>query len=333
MSTLNHEKKIPGVKAIQKPIAKELEIFEDTFSKLLKSRVPLLDKITHYIVKRKGKQVRPMFVFLAAKMLGEINESTYRAAALIELIHTATLVHDDVVDEAYERRGFFSINALWKNKIAVLVGDFLLSRSLMLSIDNGDFDQLRVISQVVKEMSEGELLQLEKTRKLNLDEDIYFEIIRQKTATLIAACCKVGAISTSAKETDWNTFWEIGENIGIAFQIKDDLFDFGSAEDIGKPTGIDIKEKKVTLPLLYALNNTDKSTKKDIISLIKNHKNQSKKLQKIIAFVHQSGGIQYAEQKMHAFKDKALEQLALYPDSEAKESIIALINYSVNRKK
>ena len=327
------EKKIQGLKAIQKPIAKELEIFEETFSKLLKSRVPLLDKITHYIVKRKGKQVRPMFVFLVAKMLGEVNESTYRAAALIELIHTATLVHDDVVDDAFERRGFFSINALWKNKIAVLVGDFLLSRSLMLSIDNGEFEQLRVISQVVKEMSEGELLQIEKTRKLNLDEEVYFEIIRQKTATLIAACCKIGAITTTSNQDTWKTMWEVGELIGIAFQIKDDLFDYGSSDDIGKPTGIDIKEKKVTLPLLYALNNCDKKQKKQMVYLIKNHKNQSKKLKEIIAFVHQSGGIQYATEKMNEYKDKALNLLETFPDNESKSCIIELINYSVNRKK
>ncbi len=299
----------------------------------MKSRVALLDKITHYIVKRKGKQMRPMFVFLCAEMCGGVKESTHTAASLIELLHTATLVHDDVVDDAAERRGFFSINALWKNKIAVLVGDFLLSRGLLLSVEKGEFRLLQIVSTAVREMSEGELLQMEKTRSLNLQEDIYYDIIRQKTASLIAACCAAGAHSSGANEEDIERMKQFGENVGMAFQIKDDLFDYGSAEDIGKPTGIDIKEKKTTLPLIYALNRASFLTKRHITRLVKNHNENPKKVAEVIDFVLTGGGIEFATEKMHEFKDKALEILRQFPDSPSRQSLEGLVLYTINRKK
>src|SRR3954465_3247892 len=267
-----------AVDEIKEPVAHHMEVFEDKFKSAMRSSVPLLDKITTYIVKRKGKQIRPMFVFLSAQVAGEINESTYRAAALIELLHTATLVHDDVVDDSNERRGFFSVNALWKNKIAVLIGDFLLSKGLLLSLDNNDFHLLKIVSTAVREMSEGELLQIEKARRLDISEEVYFDIITKKTATLIAACCAAGAASVTGDKNIIAAAREFGTLTGIAFQIKDDLFDFGSGEDIGKPTGIDIKEKKMTLPLIYALNRSTWLEKRKIINIIKNHNEESEEV-------------------------------------------------------
>ncbi len=317
---------------IKEPIKEELKLFEDKFKASVKSRVPLLDRIMHYIVKRKGKQVRPMFVFLSAKLAGEVTEKTYRAAALIELLHTATLVHDDVVDDAYMRRGFFSVNALWKNKIAVLVGDYLLSKGLLLSLDNDDFELLKIVSNAVREMSEGELLQIEKARKLDIKEDIYYEIIRQKTASLIASACACGMASVSNDKDQIEKIRACGEQIGIAFQIKDDLFDFGTA-DIGKPKGIDIQEKKMTLPLIYALNHTDKGNKRKIINIIKNHNKDKKKVDEVIQFVVNSGGIQYAEDAMNMHRKKALDILKEFDDSPAKSSLQDLILFTTERKK
>lgn len=311
-----------------------MELFETKFREAMSSQVALLNRITYYIVNRKGKQMRPMFVFLTAKLLndGKVNERTYRGASVIELIHTATLVHDDVVDESNKRRGFFSINALWKNKIAVLVGDFLLSKGLLLSIDNGDFDLLRIISVAVREMSEGELLQIEKARRLDITEDIYYDIIRQKTATLIAACCSLGACSVKPDSPDVETFRKFGELCGMAFQIKDDLFDYGD-EKIGKPTGIDIKEQKMTLPLINVLNNCSKSEKKWLINSVKNHNKDKKRVKDVIAFVKDKGGLDYAVQKMLSFKEEALQLLATYPSSEYKSALELMVNYVVDRKK
>ncbi len=318
---------------IKAPIATHMDQFELKFRDSMRSSVPLLDKITNYIVKRKGKQIRPMFVFLAAKAHGEINESTHRASALIELLHTATLVHDDVVDDSNERRGFFSVNALWKNKIAVLIGDYLLSKGLLLSLDNDDFHLLKIVSNAVREMSEGELLQIEKARKLDISEEVYYEIIRQKTATLIAACCAAGAASVTRDETQINNMREFGSLTGIAFQIKDDLFDFGDSTDIGKPTGIDIKEKKMTLPLIYALNNSGFSDKRKIINIVKNHNDKPEKVSEVIDFVFAKGGIQYAEKVMNEYKDKALLALHRTPASDARRSLEQLVIYTTQRKK
>ncbi|NQV75767.1 MAG: polyprenyl synthetase family protein [Bacteroidetes bacterium] len=298
----------------------------------MKTHVPLLNTIMHYIVKRKGKLVRPMFVLFCSKLHGEINERTYRGASLIELLHTATLVHDDVVDDSDMRRGFFSINALWKNKIAVLVGDFLLSKGLLLSIDNDDFDLLKIISVAVREMSEGELLQIEKARSLDITEEIYFEIIRQKTATLIAACCAMGAKSVNAAPDKVETMRKFGELIGIAFQIKDDLFDYGD-EQIGKPTGIDIKEQKMTLPLIYALNNASEKDKKWLINSIKNHNKDTKRVKEVIYFVKNNGGLEYAISKMKAYQQSALELLQSYPSSPYKDSLELMVSYVIDRKK
>jgi octaprenyl-diphosphate synthase len=320
------------VDQIKAPVAKEMEEFEIKFKSSMKSTVPLLDKITRYIVKRKGKQLRPMFVFLSAKVCGEMNESTYRAASLIELLHTATLVHDDVVDDSNERRGFFSVNALWKNKIAVLVGDFLLSRGLLLSVDNNDFHLLRLVSNAVREMSEGELLQIEKARKLDIDEAVYFEIIRKKTASLIASCCASGAASVTSDKDVIEKMELFGEAVGIAFQIKDDLFDYGDGSNIGKPTGIDIKEKKMTLPLIYALKKASYFEKVKIINIVKNNNNDPKKVAEVIDFVIKSGGIQYAEVKMKEYKDKALSILSEFKDSDAKVSLGELVKYTTERK-
>lgn len=318
---------------IKAPVAEHMKIFESTFKDSMKSSVPLLDKITNYIVKRKGKQLRPMFVFLSAQIAGTINDSTYRAAALIELLHTATLVHDDVVDDSNERRGFFSVNAIWKNKIAVLIGDFLLSRGLLLSLDNDDFHLLKIVSTAVKEMSEGELLQIEKARRLDISEDIYYEIIRQKTASLVAACCSSGVASVTSDKKVINQFKDFGIFTGMAFQIKDDLFDFGSSEEIGKPTGIDIKEKKMTLPLIYALNQSSWIEKRKIINIIKNHNTDSAKVNEVINFVIEKGGIAYAEKVMHEYKNKALEILKQFPESPSRSSLELLVNYSIERKK
>ncbi len=311
-----------------------MDLFEKKFLLSMTSKVSLLNRITHYVVNRKGKQMRPMFVFLIAKMVnnGELNERTYRGASVIELIHTATLVHDDVVDESYKRRGFFSINALWKNKIAVLVGDYLLSKGLLLSIDNGDFDLLKIISVAVREMSEGELLQIEKARTLDITEGVYYEIIRQKTATLIAACCAMGAKSVDASKEEVEQMRKFGELIGMAFQIKDDLFDYGS-EKIGKPTGIDIKEQKMTLPLIHALNNCTASEKSWLINTIKNHNKNKERVKEIIQFVKENGGLEYAVLKMKEFQEQALLILNKYPSSPYKKSLQLMVNYVIERKK
>lgn len=311
-----------------------MELFETKFRESMSSKVALLNRITYYIVNRKGKQMRPMFVFLTAKLLnkGEVNERTYRGASIIELIHTASLVHDDVVDESNKRRGFFSINALWKNKIAVLVGDYLFSKGLLLSLDNDDFDLLRIISVAVREMSEGELLQIEKARRLDIEEEVYYEIIRQKTATLIAACCSMGACSVKPGSKEVEIFRKFGEYCGMAFQIKDDLFDYGELK-IGKPTGIDIKEQKMTLPLIYVLNNCTKSEKSWLINSVKNHNRDKQRVKEVISFVKEKGGLTYAESKMHSFKKEALELLQTYPKSPYRDSLELMVNYVVDRKK
>ncbi len=322
------------IEQIKQPISVEMELFESKFREAMTTKVPLLNRIAHYIVRRKGKQMRPMFVFLVAKMVsnGKFNERTYRGASIIELIHTATLVHDDVVDDSNRRRGFFSINALWKNKIAVLVGDFLLSKGLLLSIDNDDFDILKLISVAVREMSEGELLQIEKARKLDITEAVYFEIIRQKTATLIAACCGIGAASVGCNTDEIEKMRKFGEQIGIAFQIKDDLFDYTN-DKIGKPTGIDIKEQKMTLPLIYALNNCKPKEQKWLINSVKNHNKDKRRVKEVIAFVKEKGGIEYTVSKMKEYQHNALEILDFYPNSPYKDSLITMVNYVIERKK
>lgn len=316
---------------IKAPIASVMDEFENKFRLSMKSQVPLLDRITHYIVKRKGKQMRPMFVFLSAGLCGGINEKTHRAATLIELLHTATLVHDDVVDDSNERRGFFSINALWKNKIAVLVGDYLLSKGLLLSVEYKDFNLLSIVSEAVRVMSEGELLQIEKARKLDISEEIYYEIIRQKTASLIASCCASGAASVDASESVIKEMHLFGELIGMAFQIKDDLFDYGPEGVIGKPTGIDIKESKMTLPLIYALNKTDRSTKRHIVNIIKNHNTEDKKVREVIDFVKANGGLEYATTKMEEYQLKAFDVLNKLQDSIYKNSLRDLVKFTIER--
>jgi octaprenyl-diphosphate synthase len=321
-----------SIDEIKQPIAAEIDVFEGKFKASMKSPVPLLDRITHYIVKRKGKQIRPMFVFFAAGLCGGINESTHRGAALVELLHTATLVHDDVVDNSYQRRGFFSINALWKNKIAVLVGDYLLSKGLLLSIDNGDFKLLRIVSDAVKQMSEGELLQIEKVRRMDISEEVYYEVIRQKTASLIASCCACGAASAGADEETVKKMLLFGEKTGIAFQIKDDMFDFG-ADDVGKPLGIDIKEKKVTLPLIYALNNSEKAERRHIINLVKNHNEEPQKVAEIIAFVKQRGGLDYARQQMQKYTDEAFTILNTFPQGAMRTGLEQLVRFTTERIK
>ncbi|WPQ62949.1 polyprenyl synthetase family protein [Chitinophaga sancti] len=316
---------------IKNLISKELRDFESKFSDAVKSNVALLDRIMHYIVKRKGKQMRPMFVLLSARLFSnDIQESTYRAAALVELLHTATLVHDDVVDDANERRGFFSINALWKNKIAVLVGDYLLSKGLLLSLNNNDFRALQILSQAVKEMSEGELLQIEKTRKLNIKEDIYFEIIRRKTASLLAAACSAGAWSTSNDEDTTEKMRLFGEKVGVAFQIKDDLFDYGS-EKIGKPTGIDIREKKMTLPLIYTLEHATPDVRRQIINIVKNHNTDKARVEEVITLVKASGGIEYTQQKMFEYRDEAMAILHSFPDSNIRQGLESMVRYTTDR--
>ncbi|WP_143304928.1 polyprenyl synthetase family protein [Chitinophaga vietnamensis] len=312
-------------------IGKELQDFENKFADSVKSHVPLLDRIMHYIVKRKGKQIRPMFVLLSARLFSnDIQESTYRAAALVELLHTATLVHDDVVDDANQRRGLFSINALWKNKIAVLVGDYLLSKGLLLSLNNNDFRTLQILSEAVKDMSEGELLQIEKTRKLNIKEDIYFEIIRCKTASLLASACAAGAWSTTNDEHTTSQMRLFGEKIGIAFQIKDDLFDYGSAK-IGKPTGIDIREKKMTLPLIYTLQHASPETRRRIIYIVKNQNTDKERVDEVIQLVKASGGIDYTRQKMLQYRDEALEILHRFPESEIRNGLESLVRFTTDR--
>ena len=321
-----------GINEIKRPIAAEIDVFEEKFKASMQSSVPLLDRITHYIVKRKGKQIRPMFVFFSASICGGINEATHRGAALVELLHTATLVHDDVVDNSYQRRGFFSINALWKNKIAVLVGDYLLSKGLLLSINNGDFGLLKIVSEAVKQMSEGELLQIEKVRRMDVSEDVYYEVIRQKTASLIASCCACGAASADADETTVEQMRLFGEKIGIAFQIKDDMFDFGT-DDVGKPLGIDIKEKKVTLPLIYALSNCADADRKRMINLVKNHNDDPEKIARIISFVKQNGGLAYAETQMKKYTDEAFTILNTFNPSEARTGLEQLVRFTTERNK
>lgn len=320
------------VEEIKQPINEEMKLFEQKFYESMQSKVPLLDKVTRFIVTTKGKQMRPMFVFLCAKLIGDVNEKTYRGASMIELIHTATLVHDDVVDESFKRRNFFSINALWKNKIAVLVGDYLLSKSVLLSTDHKDYDLLGVISRTIREMSEGELLQLEKARKLDITEDVYYEIIRQKTATLIAACCEIGVLSNNADEVLAKKMMNFGTYTGMAFQIKDDLFDYLSSNFIGKPVGIDIKEQKMTLPLIYTLNNAGEKDKKYYFNTIKRHNNDPKRVKELIEFVKSSGGLEYAVKVMKDFQQKAKDILNEFPDSEPKRSLHSMLDYVIERK-
>ncbi len=322
-----------SVADIKAPIAKEMLQFEAHFKEAMKSKTPLLDKITHYIIKRKGKQMRPMFVFLSAQLCGDIKDASYTAASLIELLHTATLVHDDVVDDAHLRRGFFSINALWKNKIAVLVGDYLLSKGLLMSIGKGEFQLLSIVSTAVQEMSEGELMQMEKARKLNITEPVYFEIIRRKTASLIAACCASGAASTNKDESVIAKMHAFGENVGIAFQIKDDLFDYGSGKNIGKPTGIDIKERKMTLPLIHALENAKSADRSRITNIIKRHNENPKKVKEVIEYVLNSNGIDYAIEQMNRYKQQALDILFTFEPSPARDSLEGLVEYTINRVK
>ncbi|MDC0925584.1 polyprenyl synthetase family protein [Flavobacteriaceae bacterium] len=319
---------------IRQPIIEEMDRFEEKFKAAMASNVSLLNRITYYIASRKGKQMRPMFVFLVAKLLGEgkIEERTYRGASIIELIHTASLVHDDVVDRSERRRGFFSINALWKNKIAVLVGDYFFSKGLLLSLDHDDFDLLKIVSEAVREMSQGELLQLEKARRLDIDEPIYYDIIRQKTATLIAACCAMGAASVGSSKENIERFHSFGEYAGMAFQIKDDLFDYGD-DRIGKPTGIDIKEQKMTLPLIHVLNKVDKKQRNWLIDSVKHHNTDKNRVKEVIQFVKDQGGLEYAERQMIHYKDAALELLSKYPDNEYKEALANLVTYVVDRKK
>ncbi len=322
------------VAQIKDPVNQEMELFEKKFHESMSSKVALLNRITYYIVNRKGKQMRPMFVFLTAKLVneGRVNERTYRGASVIELIHTASLVHDDVVDDSNKRRGFFSINALWKNKIAVLVGDYLLSKGMLLSVEYGDFDLLRIISVAIREISEGELLQIEKARRLDITEAVYYEIIRQKTATLIAACCSLGACSVQPGTEHVEVFRKFGELCGMAFQIKDDLFDYGE-EKIGKPTGIDIKEQKMTLPLIYALNHCSPREKRWLINSVKNHNKDKKRVREVIALVKERGGLSYAEEKMHEFKEQALHLLEAYPPTAYRTALELMVNYVVDRKK
>ena len=322
-----------NIKKIQSPIKDELAKFEPFFRKSVKSNISLLDIVTNYIIKRKGKQMRPMFVFLTAKMLGDITESTHRASALIELMHTATLIHDDVVDDSHMRRGVFSINALWKNKIAVLVGDFLLSKGMLIALENEEYDLLKIVSKAVRDMSEGELLQIEKARKLDIDEDVYFNIIRKKTAVLIASCLATGGKSVGAEPEQVEKLWKIGELAGIAFQIKDDLFDYQKTNLTGKPSGNDIKERKLTLPLIYALNKSSKSKQKHILSLLKKKNKPDKIISEITNFAKENKGLEYTEKMMIQYKDDALKLLNEFPENEARESLIELINYSITRVK
>lgn len=318
---------------IKQPITAELDTFEVRFRDAVRSNVPLLDKVTWYIVQRKGKQVRPMLVLLSAKLFGPIGEPSYTAASLVELIHTATLVHDDVVDDANERRGFFSINALWKNKIAVLVGDFLLSQALLISVKQQQYRMLEVINSAVREMAEGELMQMEKARRLDIREEVYFEIIRQKTASLIAAACCAGAVSTARGDAEIEQkMWLFGEKTGMAFQIRDDLFDFGD-DDVGKPLGIDIKEKKMTLPLIYALAHAERSVRRRIINIVKNESHKHEKVAEVIQFVRQSGGLDYAREAMYRYRQEAFDILDTVPDSPARQSLHDLLIFVTERKR
>lgn len=320
------------VQDILAPIETEMKLFEVRFHESMKSKVPLLDKITHYIIRRKGKQMRPMFLFLTAKMLGEINEKTYQSASLVELLHTASLVHDDVVDDANERRGFFSVNALWKNKIAVLVGDYMLSRVLLHSLENNNVRALQIVARAVREMSEGELLQIEKARKLDITEEVYFDVIRQKTASLIATVCESAAASVD-REDMADRMRNFGELVGLAFQVKDDIFDYGTPGNIGKPTGNDIRERKITLPLIYALQHSDKAVRKELMNIVKNHNEEKKYVQRAIQLVIEAGGIEYAHKRMIDLKTEALSLLTDIPDSDSKRALIGLVEYTVTRDK
>jgi octaprenyl-diphosphate synthase len=322
-----------SLKDIKKPLAEDLKSFRKVFRNTVKSKVPLLDVVMRYILKSKGKQIRPLFVFFSAGLLGEINDKTYRAATLIELLHTATLVHDDVVDGSFQRRGRFSINYLWKNKIAVLAGDYLLSRGMLVALESKDFDTLEIVSRSVKDMSEGELLQLEKARRLDIDEQVYYEIIRKKTASLIGSCMATGAASVTGDEASISKMYTIGENAGMAFQIKDDLFDIQMDNEAGKPTGIDIKEKKMTLPLIYLLNNSGSSDKRKIINVVKRYSEDQEKVAWLIKKINDSGGVAYANQKMMEFKEKAITELMSFPDNPSRTSLLALIDYVIERRK
>lgn len=324
---------MPTIEQVQAPIAEELKAFEPRFREAMRSRAALLDRIMHYIVKRKGKQMRPMFTLLSARLFGPVNDSAFTAASLIELLHTATLVHDDVVDGSAMRRGFFSINALWKNKIAVLVGDYLLSRGLLLAVDKGEFELLRIVSRAVREMSEGELLQLEKTRGLNFSEEVYFDIIRQKTASLIAACCASGASAAGQGADAVERMRLFGEHVGIAFQIKDDLFDYGTGADTGKPSGLDIKEKKLTLPLIHALRQVPKSDRRWMVDVVKNRSDDGKAVARVIDKVVQAGGIRHAQARMLEYRDKALELLHAFPRNAARDGLEGLVQLTVERTK
>lgn len=317
---------------IKAPVEKHIAEFEKNFRGSMKSTVPLLDRITNYLVKRKGKQIRPLFVFLTAQVCGGVNETTYRAASLIELLHTATLIHDDVVDDSNERRGFFSLNALWKNKVSVLVGDFLLSKGLLLALENNDYELLRIVSDATREMSEGELLQIEKARRLDIEEDIYFEIIRKKTASLIASCCASGAASSGADPETVKKFHRFGELTGIAFQIKDDLFDYSKSLETGKPNGIDIKEKKMTLPLINLLSNSGWAEKRRIINVVKNNNDNPSKVAALIQQVKDKGGIAYAEKRMLEYRDEALLMLQDFEKSPARDSLEQLVIFTTERK-
>ncbi|MCB0592491.1 MAG: polyprenyl synthetase family protein [Lewinellaceae bacterium] len=321
-----------SLNTIKEPIDEELRVFETRFREAMRSPVPLLDKITFYIVRRKGKQVRPMFVFLAAKACGGVTDATYTAASLVELLHTATLVHDDVVDDSYERRGFFSINALWKNKIAVLVGDYLFSQGMLLALRSKQYQLLEIVSDAVKAMSEGELLQIEKARRLDIEEKVYYEIIRQKTASLIAAACSAGAASATTDPEQVERMRQFGEKIGIAFQIRDDLFDFGT-DDVGKPLGIDIKEKKMTLPLIYALRQASKPERRRVINTIRRHSDKPDRVQEVVAFVRSSGGLEYARNAMQDYRSQAFELLKGFPESPARQSLADLVTFVTERKR
>lgn len=322
-----------SLEQIQQPVNNQMKVFETRFRESLQSKIPLLDIILRFVIRRKGKQMRPLFVFLSAELCGKTTEATYRGATLIELLHTATLIHDDVVDDSNERRGYFSLNALWKNKIAVLIGDYLLSRGLLLSIDNDDFNLLKIVSTATREMSEGELLQIEKARFLNIKEDVYFEIIRKKTASLISSCTAIGAESVGASTETVKMMVEFGENAGIAFQIRDDLFDYGDGQTIGKPRGIDIREKKMTLPLIYFLRNASYLERHKIIQLIRRHNNDPKKVREVIEKVNHSGGIDYARQKMLEYRQKAIDILYTFPECPARQSLEQLVIYTTERNK
>ncbi len=324
---------MPSLSSIKEPIKDDLNNFEPYFRSLMKSKAPLLNIITNYIIKRKGKQMRPMLVFLTSRLFGEVNQSSYNAATLIELMHTATLIHDDVVDNSYQRRGMFSINALWKNKIAVLVGDYLLSRGLLVAVDNNEFELLKVVSEAVREMSEGELLQIEKARKLDITEDVYFDIIQKKTASLIAACAKAGATSVKANEIQLAKIKDFGMKVGIAFQIRDDIFDYTNTGNIGKPSGNDIREKKMTLPLIYVLNNSSSGEKRKIINIVKKKSEDKNRVDKLVKHVIDKGGIEYASKVMDTYKNEALNILSEMPQNEANKALVDFVNYTTIRNK